>query len=63
MAGAVFADVAGWRTRIVLDVTCASRINHECQFFPAGANLVMLEGDFGCSARRTGRFACDEDES
>ena len=49
--------------RIVLDVSCVTRINHDSHFSWQAHYLVMLEGDSYRSAHCTGRFMCDEDQS
>ena len=36
--------------RIVNDVSCVTRINHEIHFAWQARYLVTLEGDCGCSA-------------
>ena len=49
--------------RIVLDVSCETKINHESHFLWQGQYLEMLEGDSCCSTHCTGRFMSDEDQS
>ena len=49
--------------RIVLDVSCETRINHECDFARQTQYLVKLEGGSCCSTYCTGRFMSDKDQS
>ena len=42
--------------RIVLDVSCVTRINHKSHFSWHAPFLVKLEGDSRCSAYYTGRL-------
>ena len=49
--------------RIVLDVLYVTRINHEIHFAWQAQYLVKLEADSCCSARSTGRFICEADQS
>ena len=49
--------------RIVLDVSCEARINHQSYFSWQATCFVMLEADFCCSAHCDGRFMCDKDQS
>ena len=46
---------------IVMDVSSVRKIKHECHFSRQAQHLVMLEGDFCCSAYCNGRFKCEED--
>ena len=46
--------------RIVNDVSCETRINHETHFAWQAQCLVKLEGDACCSAHCTWRFICEE---
>ena len=49
--------------RIVNDVSCETRINHEIHFAWQAQFLVKLEGDACCSAHCKWRFICEEDQS
>ena len=49
--------------RNVLDVSCETRINHQCHFAWQAQYLVKLEGDSCCSTHCTGRFMSDKDQS
>ena len=49
--------------RIVLDVSCEIRINHQSHFSWQVQYLVKLEDDSCCSAHCKWRFICDADQS
>ena len=49
--------------RIVMDVSCETRINHQSHLAWQTQYLVMLEGDSCCSAHCNGRFMWDKDRS
>ena len=56
----------GWKLtvlapRIVNDVSCVTRINHEIHFAWQAQYLVRFEVDFACSAHSKWRFICDAD--
>ena len=49
--------------RIVNDVSCETRINHEIHFAWQAQYLVKLDCDSCCSAHCKRRFICDADQS
>ena len=49
--------------RIVLDVSCETRINDQSPFSWQAQYLVNLADESCCSAQYTGRFICEEDQS
>ena len=49
--------------RIVNNVSCVTRINHEIHFAWQAQYLVSLDYDTCCSAHCKQRFMCDKDES
>ena len=49
--------------RIVNDVSCETRINHEIHFAWQAQYLVKLDCDSCCSAHCKWRFICDADQS
>ena len=46
---------------IVMDVSSVRKIKHECHFSRQAQHLVMLEGDFCCSAYCNGHFECKQE--
>ena len=53
--------VAPAAPRIVLDVSCVTRINHKSHSSPPSQHSLELDGGSCCSARCTGRFMSDQD--
>ena len=49
--------------RLVNNVSCVTRINHEIHFSWQAQYLVSLDYDTCCSAHCKWRFTCDEDQS
>ena len=49
--------------RIVNDVSCVKKINHESDFSWQAQYLAMLEGGSSCSAHYNTSFICEEDQS